>query len=283
MKKVVTRTYKFRIFPSKSVAKRLEKVLDTCRFLYNSELEYQQQLYFSERRFVGRDELNILIPDWKVVNPDLKRIHSQVLQNVSDRLVKSFEGFFRRISRGEKAGFPRFKSKERCDSFTFPQRGFKLENNRLRLSKIGVTNIKQHRKIEGNIKILTVKKTSTGKWFACFSVVKEIEVKQKRPGKSIGIDVGLESFYANSEGNKVDNPRLLRNSEERLAFLQRKRSKKKKGSKNQKKFRLKIAKLHEKIVNQRNDFLHKEARKLVDSYSLIAVEKLSIKNMIKNH
>ncbi|MDP2909275.1 MAG: RNA-guided endonuclease TnpB family protein, partial [Nanoarchaeota archaeon] len=130
---------------------------------------------------------------------------------------------------------------------------------------------------------LTINKNPTGKWFANFSVVKEIEVKQKKLDKCVGIDVGLESFYADSEGNKIDNPRWFRKSEERLAFLQRKHSRKKKGSNNRKRSRLKIAKLHEKVVNQRNDFLHKETRKLADNYSLIAVEKLSIKNMVKNH
>ncbi|MDP2907179.1 MAG: RNA-guided endonuclease TnpB family protein [Nanoarchaeota archaeon] len=282
MKKLVTRTYKFRIFPSKSVNKKLEKTLDACRFLYNSELEYEEQLFFSEEKFVGRDELNLLIPDWKSINPYLKRVHSQVLQNISDRMVKSFEGFFRRVKSGEKAGFPRFKSKDRYDSFTFPQAGFKLEENNLKLSKIGVMNIKQHRKIEGKVKTLTINKTSTGKWFANFAVVKEIEVKQDRLDKCVGIDMGLESFYADSEGNRVDNPRWLRKSEEKLKFLQRQHSEKKKGSRNRKKSRFKIAKLHEKVVNQRNDFLHKESRKLADSYSLIAVEKLSIRNMVKN-
>lgn len=282
MKKLVTRTYKFRIFPSKRINKRLERTLNSCRFLYNSGLEYEEQLYFSEERFVGRDELNLLIPDWKAVNPCLKRVYSQVLQNVSDRLVKSFEGFFQRIERSEKAGFPRFKSKDMYSSFTFPQSGFKLEGNRLKLSKMGWMNIKLHRKIEGKIKTLTINKNSTNKWFANFSVVKEIEVNQKNLSKCVGIDVGLENFYADSEGNKVDNPRWLRRSEERLKFLQRQHSNKKKGSKNRKKSRLKIAKLYARIVNQRNDFLHKQARKLVNEYSLIAVEKLSINNMVKN-
>ncbi|MDP2908338.1 MAG: RNA-guided endonuclease TnpB family protein [Nanoarchaeota archaeon] len=282
MKKLVARTYKFRIFPSRSVARKLEKTVGACRFLYNSELEYEEQLFFSEGRFVSRDELNLLVPDWKSLNSDLKEVHSQVLQNVSDRLVKSFEGFFRRIKSGEKAGFPRFKSKERYDSFTFPQSGFKLEKGRLRLSKIGMMGIKQHRKMEGKVKTLTIKKASTGKWFANFSVMKEIEVKQKKPDKCVGIDVGLESFYADSEGNKIDNPRWLRKSEGRLKLLQKQHSRKKKGSSNRRKSRLRIAKLHEKVVNQRNDFLHKQSRKLADSCSLIAVEKLSINKMVKN-
>ncbi|MDP2908816.1 MAG: RNA-guided endonuclease TnpB family protein [Nanoarchaeota archaeon] len=282
MKRLVARAYKFRIFPPKIVVKKLERALGACRSLYNSELEYEEQLWFSERRFVGRNELNLLVPDWKSINPDLRLVHSQVLQNVSDRLVKSFDGFFRRVKSGERAGFPRFKSGERYDSFTFPQSGFKLEKGRLRLSKMGMMGIKQHRRIEGKIKTLTVKKGSTNKWFACFSIEREIEIKQKDFSQCIGIDVGLESFYADSEGNKICNPRWFRKSEERLKLLQKQYSRKKKGSKNSRKSKLKIAKLHEKVVSQRNDFLHKETRKLADSCSLIAIEKLSIKSMVKN-
>jgi putative transposase len=282
VKKVVKRVYKFRIFPSRSVAKKIEKVLDSCRFLYNAELEYEQCLWFSKKEYAGKMVLNNLVPDWKSINPSLKMVYSQVLQNVSDRLDKSFKSFFSRVKRGEKAGFPRFKSGERYDSFTYPQSGFKLEGNKLKLSKIGLMNIKLHREIEGRIKTLTIKRTCTNKWFACFSVEKEIEVKQRDMDKCIGIDVGLTSFYADSEGNKIDNPRWFRRSEERLAFLQRQHSKKIKGSNNRKKSRFKIAKLHEKVVNQRNDFLHKQSRKLTDDYSLIAVEKLSIKNMLNN-
>ncbi|MBM3200139.1 IS200/IS605 family element transposase accessory protein TnpB, partial [Candidatus Woesearchaeota archaeon] len=283
MKKLVNRTYKFRIFPSRTVAKKLEKTLDACRFLYNSELEYEKQAYFFNKEFVSKVELNNLIPSWKAINPSLKKVHSQVLQNVSDRLVKSFEGFFGRIKHGEKAGFPRFKSRERYDSFTYPQSGFKVEKNKLKLSKIGLMNVKLHRKIKGKIKTLTISKTSTNKWFACFSVVKKIEAEQHDLGKYVGLDVGLNSFYADSECNKIENPRRLRKSEERLKFLQRQHSKKKKGSKNRNKSKLRITRLHEKVVNQRNDFLHKESRRLVNEHSLIAVEKLSIKSMVKNH
>ncbi len=282
MKKLVKRVYKFRIFPSKFVAKKMEKVLDSCRFLYNAELEYEKQLWFFKREYADKVVLNNLVPDWKAINPDLKRVHSQVLQNVSDRLCKAFENFFRRVKIGEQAGFPRFKSVERYNSFAYPQSGFKLEGNNLKLSKIGLVSIKLHRRIKGKIKTLMIKRTCTNKWFACFGLEEEKEIRQHKSDKIVGIDVGLNSFYADSEGNKICNPRWLRKSEERLKLLQRQHSKKIKGSRNKNKSRLRIAKLHEKVVNQRNDFLHKESRKLADIYSLIVVEKLSIKNMVKN-
>jgi putative transposase len=282
MKKVVKRIYKFRLYPSRKVAKKMERVLGACRFLYNAELEYEKQLYFSSRKYASKEDLDNLIPDWKAINPDLRLVHSQVLQNVSDRVDKSFKGFFSRVEHGVKAGFPRFKLKDKYSSFTFPQSGFKFENKMLRLSKIGRTNIKLHREIKGKVKTLTVKNTPTDKWFAYFSVIEEKEIKQINLGKCIGIDMGLDSFYADSEGNKIANPRWLKKFEERLDFLQRKHSKKVKRSSNRRKSRFKIARLHEKIVNQRNDFLHKEARRLTDNYSLIAVEDLDVENMVKD-
>jgi len=151
----------------------------------------------------------------------------------------------------------------------------------LYLSKIGEISIVKHREIKGKIKTLTVKRTLTNKWFAYFTVDKEVEHKTIQ--RSIGIDLGLNNFYADSEGNLVYNPKYLRKSEERLKLLQRKLSKKVKGSKNRLKARLKVSKLHEKIFNQRNDFLHKESRKLVNNYQNIAVEKLNIKGMTQNH
>jgi putative transposase len=282
MEKTVVRTYKYRLYPSKQIAKIMEKTLEACRFLYNAELEYRKQLYFSRREYVSREVLNNLIPDWRAINPDLKLVHSQVLQNVSDRLSKVFESSLRRAKNYKRFGIPRFKSNHRYDSFTFPQSGFKLEGNKLKLSKIGIVSIRLHRKIFGGIKTLTIKNTPTNKWFACFTIIEDNKIKEKEIVRCIGIDLGIYSFYADSEGNKIVNPKWLRKSEERLAFLQRKYSRKQRGSNNSKKSKLKIAKLHEKIVNQRNDFLHKESRKLANNYSIIAVEKLSIKNMIKN-
>ncbi len=150
------------------------------------------------------------------------------------------------------------------------------------MSKIGDIKISKHREIDGKVKTMNIQKTSSGKWLVSFSV----ETKQKQitrlKGRAIGLDFGLLHFYADSEGNFVDNPRWLRKSEKNLAHLQRSHSKKKKGGKNRQKSRLKLARQHEKISNQRNDFIHKESRRLATSYSFIAVEKLSISSMVHN-
>ncbi len=282
MKRLLVRTYKFRLYPSKQIISIIDGTIDACRFLYNAQLEYEKQLYFSKKKYASRSELYSLIPDWMVINPDLKVIHSQVLQNVSDRLNKSFKKFFNGVKDGGMVGFPRFRPKKKYNSFTYPQTGFKLDGNKLKLSKIGIVNIKLHRNLVGKIKTLTIKKSAANRWFACFTLMIKRTIKKREIIACVGIDMGLNSFYADSEGNKVNNPKWLRKSEERLAFLQKEYSRKQKGSNNRKKYKLRIARLHEKIVNQRNDFLHKESKKITNRYSFVAVEKLSIKNMIRN-
>jgi len=152
----------------------------------------------------------------------------------------------------------------------------------LYVSKMGELSIVQHRAIEGQIKTLTIKQTPTGKWFATFCAEQDKKKAVRQDFVMAGIDVGLYHFYTDSLGNIVDNPRCLRKSEQKLAYAQKKHSHKKKGSKNKLKSRLKAALVYEKISNQRQDFLHKESRKLAGLYSVIAVEKLSIKNMLQN-
>lgn len=147
---------------------------------------------------------------------------------------------------------------------------------------MGNISIVQHREIKGKIKTMTIKRTLSGKWFAVFCAEQQDNLEKSSANKLIGIDVGLYHFYADSNGNLIENPRCLRKSEDKLAKIQRMHSRKKKGSKNRNKSRIKIAGIYEKITNQRKDFLHKESRKLANLSNNIAVEKLSISNMVKN-
>ena len=269
------KTYKFRLYPSKKQLGFLNNTLQICKMLYNHQLAYEKYIFTKEKRFVNKIELNNLLPDLKIINPNLKNTHSQVLQNVNDRVNIAFTKFFSRIKRGKKAGYPRFKST--CNSFTYPQFGFKL-GNKLNLTKIGEINIKFHRKIKGKIKTLTIIKTTTNKWFACFSVEQEI-IPRKRANESVGIDLGLEKFATLSDGKIIENPKHLRKSLDLLRIRSRQLSKKKKNSKNRNKSRLKLAKIHEKIYNQRMDFLHKTTRNLVNTYGCIALEDLKPSKM----
>jgi putative transposase len=204
------------------------------------------------------------------------------------RLDKTFTYFFRRLKKGEKAGYPRFKGKYRYDSFTYPQSGFALDyhNKKLRLSKIGSLTIKLHRPIptEGVIKTCTITR-DVDHWYACFAVKfpDPAPGSQRELKKAIGVDVGLKSLLTLHNGETIDNPRWLRNSEKQLAKEQQRKDRKKKGSNNRHQQNRKVAQLHRKIRHQRKDFHHKLSRKLVDSYDLIVYENLTITNMVKNH
>jgi putative transposase len=207
------------------------------------------------------------------------------------RLDTTFQHFFRRITNGEKAGYPRFKGQYRYDSFTYPQSGFALDyhHQKLRLSKIGAITIKLHRAIpaEGVIKTCTITR-DVDHWYACFSVALPDPVppesSQRAIQKAIGVDVGLTNLLTFNNGDTIDNPRWLRHSEKQLVKEQRRKDRKlKKGSRNRHKQNTKVARLHRKIRNQRKDFHHKLSRKLVDDYDLVVYEQLRITNMVKNH
>ena len=285
---MITRTYKYRIYPTKAQREILEEHLSLCRWLYNHFLEERKTLYEKNKTKVTCYDQIKEIPKLKKEKPELKKVYSQTLQDTARRLDKAFQNFFRRVKenkkgKNKKPGYPRFKGYLRYDSIIYPQSGFNLKDNKLILSKIGSLKIKLHREIEGNIKTLTLRRTTTNKWYACFSV----ETGKELPGKMeieniVGLDVGLASFLTTSKGEKIDNPRYLRKSEEKLAKLSKCHSKKGLKSKNRKKSRIRIAKLHEKICNQRIDFLHKLSSRLVKNFQLIAFEKLNIKAMIKN-
>jgi len=280
------KAYKYRIYPTKKQAQTLANTLESCRVLYNCALEQRKIAYkqfgISLNYYHQADELK----DLKETFAHYKQLHSQVLQDVLKRADKAFQNFFHRVKLGDKPGYPRFKGKGWYDSFTYPQSGFSLSDNskgnqRLKLSKIGEVKIKLHRVIKGTIKTCTIKR-EVDKWYVCFSCEVEPE-RLPKTNKSVGVDVGLEKFAALSDGTMVENPRYLRKSEAKLKHEQRKLSRKKKGSNSRKKQRTKVAKIHRKVKNQRNDFLHKESCKLVTNYDVIVFEDLRIKNMVKNH
>jgi len=278
------KSFKYRIYPTKSQRSRMERTLDLCRWVYNQTLAYRKNAWEQDNKPVSKFETYNKLPGWKVEKPELIEVHSQVLQNVQERVDLAFKAFFRRVKSGEKPGYPRFKGKGRYDSFTYPQSGFKLLSGKLRLSKIGDIKIKLHRPIEGKIKRLTIRRSSTGKWFACFSV--EIDDPLKPPwkdGSMVGIDVGLESFATLSNGEKIDNPRFFRSEEKALAKAQRRLSKCEKGTPERRKALKVVQRIHERIANRRYDFAHQISNQLVSKYGLIAFEDLSIKNMLQNH
>jgi putative transposase len=279
----MNRTYKFRLYPTTQQTTVLTQWLTTCRILYNNSLAERKKKWKTQKKSITYCEQANRLKDARKTNQFLKSVHSQVLQDVLRRLDKTFKNFYRRIKNDEKAGYPRFKGKNRYNSFTYPQSGFILEKKKLRLSKIGDINIKLHRPIssEGVIKTCTIK-NDVDHWYACFSVVLPDLHTRREIKNIIGVDVGLKSLLALNNGKTIDNPRWLRNSDKKLAKVQRRKDRKVKGSNNLYKQNRKVGRLHRKIRNQRKDFHHKISRKLVDTYDLIVYENLKITNMVKN-
>lgn len=275
------KTFKYRLYPNKSQTHALEGFLESCRWTYNKTLEVRKEVWENKGVSLSLYDTSELLTGWKNENTELKNAYSQSLQNAQARVDLAFTAFFRRVKNGEKPGYPRFRGIDRYDSFTYPQFGFELFKNRVRLSKIGMVKIRKHRNIEGEIKTLTIRRTSTGKWYACFSC--EVEPKPlPKTDKAVGIDVGLESFATLSTGEKIDNPRFFRKAEKSLAKTQRKLSKQKRGTSERKKAKKVVAHTHEKIANKRRDFAHKLSKVIVDKYQVIALEKLNIKEMREN-
>ena len=282
------RSYKFRLYPTTPQQTVLTQWLTTCRILYNNALAERKNTWETHQQAVTYGEQANQLRDAKQTDLFLQAVHSQVLQDTLRRLDKTFNNFFRRIKKGEKAGYPRFKGKYRYDSFTYPQSGFTIDyqQKKLRLSKIGAITIKLHRPIpaEGVIKTCTIKR-DVDHWYACFTVAlpdPEPQAQQREIKKAIGVDVGLKSLLTLNNGATIDNPRWFRNSEKKVTKEQRKKARKVKGSHNRHKQNRKVARVHRKIRNQRKDFHHKLSRTLVDSYDLIVYENLTITNLVKN-
>ena len=257
----------------KKQARVLDQQLNECRWLYN-ELLAQRRLAYEELDIsLTKYQQLMFLPKLKVERPVLNLVHSQVLQNVVDRLDKAFEAFFRRCKSGEKPGFPRFRGLYRYNSFCYPQSGFALVDSELKLSKIGTLRIKMHRPIEGQIKTCSLRKNPAGEWDVSFSC--EVETHPLPSNENaVGLDVGIEHFAVLSNGREIPNPRFFRREEKSLAKAQRNLAKFEKGTKKRHQQGKIVAKIHERIRNRRKDFCHKQAKNIVDQYQYICVEDL---------
>jgi len=274
--------FNYQLYPSKSQKKILEEQLELCHQTYNWLLLQCRSTYKETGKLLTQFDLNKALTSLKRQRPETKKVHSQVLQNISKRIKDAYTIFFARRRACLKAGLPRFKKPGRYKSITYPQSGFRVEDGRLSLSKIGDIRIRLHREIQGRIKTLTVKRMPSGRWYACFSCIVEAQPREK-PHGDVGIDLGLHSYAVLSDGAHIENPRLYRKSEKRLAHLQRGLSRKEGGSHNWVKAKTRVARLHEKIQSRRNDFLHKASRSIADTYETVYVEDLRIGNMVRNH
>lgn len=210
------RTFKYKAKLNKQTAVNCLKWLALCRILYNLVLE--QRILFWKQRKKSTTAFNQMVelPELKAEFPEFKVVGAQVLQDVVSRLDKTFRNFFRRVKQGQKAGFPRFKSESNYNSFTLRQRGWKIKGRNLYIKNLGCFKLFLSRPIEGRIKTVTVRQTSTNQWFICFVCDNvPLSVFPKVVKTSIGIDVGINSFLTDSEGYKIQNPNLFKKSEKK--------------------------------------------------------------------
>lgn len=272
--------YVYRLCPTKAQETALTETLETCRQVYNSLLNWRKHDYEVLGKSPSKVEQQAAFPKWKQEHAELSDVYSQVLQNVAVRVDLAFDAFFRRVKSGETPGFPRVKG-DGYDSFTYPQSGFGFHQGKLRLSKIGDVVTRQHRRVDGEIKTCTIR-CIRHKWYVCLSCEVGPELLPPSAGE-IGIDVGLKTFASLSNGENIANPRFFRRNEKALAKAQRKLAKQVRGSHKRRKAKKVVSRIHERVRNRRHDFVHQTARKIVNRYGVIAVEKLNVKGMVKNH
>jgi len=276
---LIRKTFKYRLKPTKKQLKALGCTLDECRWLYNHLLEQRKLAYEELDISLTKFQQNIFLPFLKLDRRELLTVHSQVLQNVTDRSDKAFQNFFRRCKSGEKPGFPRFRGFDRYTSFCYAQSGFSVKGSEVKLSKIGSIRFKLHREIQGKIKTCTLSRES-GNWYVCFSCEVDLNPLPEN-SKSIGIDLGIENFATFSDGQTLANPRFFKKAEKEVAKSQKKLSKLEKGTPERKKQKKTTSNIHRKIKNRRSDFCHKISRKIVNEYQHICIEDLNTSRMMQ--
>jgi len=279
------KTFKYRLYPSKSQKRQLSAALRDCCWLYNQFLEERKTLWETEQKRVSCFDQIKSLPAKKEEKPSLQQIHSQVLQNIPKRIDEAFQGFFRRAKRGEKPGFPRFHGHHRYDSITFPQvqtGGCRItKDGFLAISKIGNMRMVLHRPLEGIPKTATIKRTQTGKWFVTFSCEWEPTALPSNDIK-VGIDMGVRTFATFNDGSKpIENPKFFKQEQKALAKAQRKLAKQAKGTRERARARKSVSRVYERLVWRRNNFAHQESRKIVNKYGTIFVEALQIQSLLQ--
>ncbi len=278
------KAYKYKLNPNKEQIEMFEKHFGSVRFVYNWGLEKKTKTYQETGETITSHQLITTLPELKEENPWLREVNSQTIQMALRNLDSAYSRFFR-----EKKGFPKFKSKYNPrQSFQCPQNcSVDFETSTLNLPKIKKIKTVFHRKFDGDIRTVTISRAPNGKYYASILVENKVEIPIKPRldrNDAVGIDMGLKDFLTTSDGDKIANPRHLNKSEKQLTKLQRRLSKKEKGSKNRNKQKRKVAKLHGKIANQRKDFLHKTSYQIVHkNHGTICIEDLCIKGMVKNH
>lgn len=286
----ITKSYKFRIYPNESQRILIKKTFGCCRFVYNHYLaksieDYQRTGKMNSRFQNDKDYTQLKKKEeffW------LKETDASAHQQMLKNLDASYQNFFRRVKQGQKPGFPKFKNKTSAQSYTTPNFNSTdisriMRDNHIKICKLGWVQAKIDRIPQGHWVNMAIRRTASGKYFVSLCCVDVPHEEYETTASLVGIDLGIKDFAITSNGEKFENPKFLRKSEQRLKMLQRRLSKKQKGSKNREKARIQLAKQHERISNQRVDFLQKLSTNLVKNHDLIALESLRVKAMVRNH
>ena len=280
------RAYKFRIYPDSKRQSEIDGRLILAQKFYNKILEKSIASYQNGKTKVSIAQFNQFVKE--IIQKDSKylKLYSQTRCEIEYRLLKAYQNFFRRCKSNKgKKGFPRFKSRDKYNSLTYPQDNgsFSIEQNRLRVSRIGTMKIELHRSIEGQIKTMTIKKEA-GDYYAVFTTVIEKIIPEVKDTNPVGIDVGLKTFAVLSDATAINKPNFRKDSRKHIARWQRIVARREKGSHRRQKAKDKLNKEYQIANNQQNDYLQKITTKLVNSgYTSFAMEKLQVQNMVKNH
>jgi len=271
------KTFKFKLKTTKKQQLVFDQWLNTCRFIYNFSLCYKKELYSYHQISISKYDIQKELTELRSIYPWIGDIHSQTIQDVTDRLFKTYQSFFKG------GGFPKFQKKGVYSSFSFKQ-GVKIcpNTSTVKLPSIGKIKYFKSKEIIGEIKYSTIKKQIDG-WYICLSCESEALPINEITNQSIGVDMGLKDYVITSNGTKYDNQNFLRKDEEKLKIVQRSISRKKKGGENRKKEINKLKILYLTISNKRKDYLHKLSTRLVCENQGIVMEDLQIRNMSKNH
>lgn len=281
MTRTLEKSFKFRIYPNSEQEIQIMKTLGSCRYIYNYYLDKRITVYKEEGKTFNYYDCAKDLTLLKHSLEWLKEVDATALQSALRDLDTAYQNFFK-----NNMGFPNFKSK-RSHKQSYKSKcvgtNIKILHNAIQLPKLGLVKCKSHRQIEGRILSATVSKTCSGKYFVSLNCT-DVEIQPlSETGAVVGIDLGIKDFAITSDGVAFPNHKYLKKSEKRLAKLQKQLSRKSKGSNNFEKQRIKVALLHEKVANQRNDMLHKLSTQLVKQYDIICLEDLIPKNMVKNH
>lgn len=281
------RVYKFRLYPTRVQTEALGTLIGRLRFFYNAALQERRDGHKAGVKITrATQEKAITEVKHDPECPEYAGIHTHLLQDVAKRLDRAFDAFFRRVKAGQTPGYPRFKGRDRFNTFSFKDAGrgngaaIVAGGARVRLHGIGNVKMKAHRPMEGVLKTIGVTRDKCGHWYAL--ITREVPTKPlPATGESVGIDVGLTTFAALSDGTMVENPRPMKTARIAVERAQRKVSRRKRGSKRRAKARVLLAKRHAHVANVRRDFHHKTARAIVQKYDRIAVEDLNVKGLAR--